>query len=188
AGGQGIATTHAHWAAAVLYNGLARYEEAISAARQAAADMPNFWTSMWALPELVEAAARAGSAGLAHDAHERLAEMTEHCGNDVALGIEVRCRALLSEGATAEALYREAIARLSRTRIRPELARAHLLYGEWLRRENRRVDAREQLRTAHQMLTGMGIEAFAERERHELLATGETVRKQTVDYFAELSS
>jgi DNA-binding CsgD family transcriptional regulator len=188
AGGQGIATTHAHWAAAVLYNGLARYEEAISAGRQAAADMPNFWTSMWALPELVEAAARAGSAGLAHDAHERLAEMTEHCGNDVALGIEVRCRALLSEGATAEALYREAIARLSRTPLRPELARAHLLYGEWLRRESRRVDAREQLRTAHEMLVAIGMEAFAERARKELEATGEKVRRRAVETRDDLTA
>src|SRR5215207_341574 len=177
AGGQGIATTHARWAAAVLYNGLGRYDEAMSAARQAAADMPNFWTSMWALPELVEAAARAGNAGLAHDAHERLAEMTEHCGNDVALGIEVRCRALLSEGATAHELYREAIERLSRTRIRPELARAHLLYGEWLRHENRRADAREQLRTAHEMLVAIGMEAFAERARKELEVSGEKVRR-----------
>ena len=116
---------------------------------------------MWAMPELVEAAARAGDLELARHALERLAETTQPCGNDVALGIEARCRALLSHGADADDRYREAIGRLSRTRLRPELARAHLLYGEWLRREDRRLDAREQLRTAFEMLTAMGAEAFA---------------------------
>ena len=163
AGGQGQAAAWAHWAAAVLYNGLARYEEAASAVRQATANTLNPWMSMWALPELVEAAARAGDAGLARDALERLAETTQPCGTDVALGIEARCRALLSHGADADDLYREAIDRLSRTRLRPELARAHLLYGEWLRRDRRRTDAREQLRTAHDMFDAMGMEAFAER-------------------------
>src|SRR5205085_5477376 len=124
---------------------------------------------------------RAGEAELARDALERLAERTQPCGTDFALGIEARSRALLSDGAAADDLYREAIDRLSRTRLRPELARAHLLYGEWLRREGRRVDAREQLRRAHEMLAATGMEAFAERARGELLATGEKVRKRTVE-------
>jgi DNA-binding CsgD family transcriptional regulator len=179
AGGQGIAATHAHWAAAVLYNGLGRYEEAASAARQAITNMSeSSLSAMWTLPELVEAAARAGDAELAHDAHGRLAEMTKHCRNDFAAGIEVRCRALLNDGAAADELYREATDRLGHTQLRPELGRVHLLYGEWLRRENRRVDAREQLRIAHDMLYAIGMEAFAERARRELLATGEKVRKR----------
>jgi ATP/maltotriose-dependent transcriptional regulator MalT len=180
-GGQGMTATRAHWAAAVLYNGLARYDEAASAARQATSDALNHWVFMWVLPELVEAAARGGDAELARDALERLAETTQPCGTDFALGIEARCRALLSAGAAADELYREAIERLSRTRLRPELARAHLLYGEWLRRENRRVEAREQLRTAHDMLVAIGMEAFAERARKELQASGEKVRKRTVE-------
>ena len=185
--GQGMASAWAHWAAAVLYNGLARYEEAASAARQATSDPLNWW-SMWVLPELVEAAAHGGEAELARDALKRLAETTQPCRTEFALGIEARCRALLSEGAAADDLYREAIERLMRTRLRPELARAHLLYGEWLRRENRRVDAREQLRTAHEMLAAMGMEAYAERARQELQATGEKVRKRTVDTRDDLTA
>ena len=186
-GGQGMAAAWAHWAAAVLYNGLARYEAAASAARQATADPRNWWT-MWVLPELVEAAVRAGEAEPARDALERLAETTQPCGTDLALGIEARSRALLSDGAAADDLYREAIDRLRRTRLRPELARAHLLYGERLRREGRRVDAREQLRTAHAMFAAIGMEAFAERARRELLATGERVRKRTLETSAELTA
>jgi len=185
--GQGMAAAWAHWAAAVLYNGLARYEAAASAARQATADLRSWWT-MWVLPELVEAAVRAGEAELARDALERLAERTQPCGTDFALGIEARSRALLSDGAAADDLYREAIDRLRRTRLRPELARAHLLYGERLRREGRRVDGREQLRTAHAMFAAIGMEAFAERARRELLATGERVRKRTVETSAELTA
>jgi ATP/maltotriose-dependent transcriptional regulator MalT len=179
-GGLEQAVTIAQWAAAVLYNGLARYKKALSAARRAASGVIYPWT-MWALPELVEAAARSGDAELARDALERLAEATRPCGTDFALGIEARCRALLSEGAPADDLYREAIDRLSRTQLRPELARAHLLYGEWLRRAGRRVDAREQLRTAHGMLAAIGMEAFADRARRELIATGEKVRKRRVE-------
>jgi len=136
---------------------------------------------MWALPELVEAAARAGDAGLASRALERLTRTTQPFDTDVALGIEARCRALLSDERAADGLYREAIDRLSRTRVRTDLARAHLLYGEWLRRERRRADAREHLRTAYGMFNAMGADGFAERARHELLATGETVRKRTDD-------
>jgi DNA-binding CsgD family transcriptional regulator len=181
AGGQGIAGLYAHWAAAVLYNGLARYEEAEWAARQATPTTVSLWSYMSALPELVEAAARGGDTEVARDALERLAETTEPAGTDFALGIEARSRALLSDGETAERLYREAIDRLGRTSLRPELARAHLLYGEWLRREGRRVDARARLRAAHEQFTSIGMEAFAERARRELLATGETARKRTVE-------
>jgi len=179
---------HAQWAAAVLYNGLARYEEAAAAARQAASNTFDPWPTMWALPELVEAAARGGEAELARDALERLARTTQSCGTDFPLGIEARCRALLSDGGTGDELYREAIDRLSRTRLRPELARAHLLYGERLRRQGRRTDAREQLRTAHGMLIAIGMEAFAERARRELLATGETVRKRNADTVTRLTA
>jgi DNA-binding CsgD family transcriptional regulator len=180
AGGHTIAL-YAHWAAAVLYNGLARYQEAAESARQATSSPFEVFVAVRALPELVEAAARGGDAELAREALERLAETTQPCGNDLALGIEARSRALLSDGAAADDLYRDAIARLRRTQLRPELARAQLLYGEWLRRQGRRVDAREQLRTAHDLFATIGMEAFAERARIELLATGETARKRTVE-------
>ena len=187
AGGQGIAVMVAYWAAAVLNNGLARYEEAASAAREVTANAIDPWESMWALAELVEAAARVGDTELARDALNRLAETTQPAGTEFALGIEARSRALLSDGATAEELYRESIDRLSRTQLRPELARAHLLYGEWLRREGRRFDAREQLRTAHDMFVAIGMEAFAERARRELIATGEKMRKRSDETRDELT-
>jgi DNA-binding CsgD family transcriptional regulator len=187
AAGQGMASAWAHWANAVLSNGLARYEEAASAARRATADPRNWW-SMWALPELVEAAVRAGEREVARDALGRLAATTRPCDTDFAVGIEARSRALLADGADADNLYREAIGRLGRTRLRPELARAHLLYGEWLRRQNRRVDAREQLRTAHELLAAIGMEAFAARARRELAATGENVRKRAVDARDDLTA
>jgi DNA-binding CsgD family transcriptional regulator len=177
----------AHWAAAVLYNGLARYQEATAAARQATSNTFEYWVSVWALPELVEAAVRVGDAELARDALERLAETTQPAGTDFALGIEARSRALLSDGTAADDLYRAAIERFSRTRLRPELARAHLLYGEWLRREGRRIDAREQLRTAHHLFDAIGMEAFAERARRELLATGEKARKRSPGTREELT-
>jgi DNA-binding CsgD family transcriptional regulator len=176
----------AQWASAVLYNGLGRYEEAAGAAEQATSD-PLHWWSMWALPELVEAAANAGKAELAHDALRRLAQTTQPSGTDVALGVEARSRALLSDGESAEGLYREAIDRLRGTRVRTELARSHLLYGEWLRRENRRLDAREPLRTAYDLLTGIGMEAFAARARNELLATGDTVPPSMVKTHDDLT-
>ena len=181
AGGQGIAVAYAHWTAAILANGLGRYAEAVAAARQASEDTSTLYPSMWALSELIEAAARSGVTDIAGDALTRLADFTQAGGTDFGLGIEARCRALLTEGETAENLYREAIDRLGRTKLQPELARAHLLYGEWLRRENRRTNAREQLRTAHDMLAAIGMEAFAERARHELLATGETVRQSAAE-------
>ena len=183
----GAVAIWAHWAAAVLYNGLARYQEAAWSARQATSNTFEYWVSVWALPELVEAAMHVGDAELARDALERLAETTQPAGTDFALGIEARSRALLSDGTGANDLYREAIERLSRTRLRPELARAHLLYGEWLRREGRRVDAREQLRTAHHLFDAIGMEAFAERARRELLATGEKARKRRPGTRGELT-
>ena len=143
---------------------------------------------MWALPELVEAAARTGDTELAGDALDRLAEMDPGRRHRLGAGIEARSRALLSEGEHAERLYREAIERLGRTRIRPELARAHLLYGEWLRRQRRRTEAREQLRTACQMLDEIGMEAFAERARRELRAAGETARRRAVTARVELTA
>jgi DNA-binding CsgD family transcriptional regulator len=188
AGGQGMSASWAQWAAAVLYNGLARYQEAASAAQHATSDTLSPTLSMWALPELVEAAARNGNPELAGEALLRLAESTQPAGTDFALGIEARSRALLTTGDDADLLYREAIDRLARTRLRPELARAQLLYGEWLRREGRRVDAREQLRTAHHMFATIGMEAFAERARRELLATGERVRKRSLDTREELTA
>jgi DNA-binding CsgD family transcriptional regulator len=185
--GQGIGATIARWEAAVLCNGLGRYEEATSSARQATSNTFEPWISTWALPELVEAASRVGDHQLARDALERLAETTQPCGTDFALGIEARSRGLLSDGSAADGLYREAVDRLGRTRLRPELARAQLLYGEWLRRQGRRVDAREQLRTAHDLFATIGMEAFAERARRELLATGEKARKRSPETREELT-
>jgi DNA-binding CsgD family transcriptional regulator len=180
ADGKGQLVTIARWMTALLCNGSGRYDEAREEARQAAADPSGFQSSLWALPELIEAAARIGKMPMAVDAMARLAETTQAGGTDLALEIEARSRALVTEGQAAEGWYAEAIDRLGRTRLRPELARAHLLYGEWLRRVNRRTDAREQLRTAFQMLDEIGMEGFAERARRELAASGETARKRTV--------
>jgi DNA-binding CsgD family transcriptional regulator len=177
--GNGYAVAHAQWSAAILYNGLGRYEQAMAAAVEAAQDAPGLYASLWVLPELIEAGARTGHPDQARAALDRLAESTHASGTDFGLGIEARSRALLTSGDEAERWYREAISRLGRTRLRPDLARAHLVYGEWLRRENRRVDARTELRLAHAMLAELGCAAFAERARRELLATGERVRKRT---------
>jgi DNA-binding CsgD family transcriptional regulator len=186
--GEGIGIAVTEWAKAVLYNGLGRYDEALAAADQGSQypDEPGLAT--WSLVELIEAAARTGQPERATAALRRLAESTSAAGTDWALGIEARSRALLSGGESADRLYREAIQRLGRTRVRAELARAHLLYGEWLRRQNRRVDARLQLRRGYEMLTTMGIDGFAERARRELLATGETVRKRTAETAGELTA
>jgi DNA-binding CsgD family transcriptional regulator len=181
AAGQGIAVAYAHWAAAIVANGLGRYEEALAAATAASEDTSAVYPSMWALPELIEAAVRCGNTDLAREALDRLAGHTRAGGTDFGLGIQARSRALVSDGETAEGLYREAINRLGRTKLRPELARAHLLYGVWLRREHRRVDARVSLRAAHDILDPIGMDAFAERARHELEATGETARRRTPD-------
>ena len=140
------------------------------------------------MPELIESATRTGRTETGGGRLGRLARKARASGTDWALGVEARSRALLSEGDTAEGLFRKAIERLSRTRVSVDLARAHLLYGEWLRRERRRCDAREQLRTALGMLEGIGAGAFAERARRELLATGERVRKRTVETSGELTA
>jgi DNA-binding CsgD family transcriptional regulator len=186
--GEGIGVTLTHWASALLSNGLSRYAEALAAAQEAAKYQQVLSTPNWGSIELVEAAARSGAAELATDTLERLSETTRASGTDWALGVEARSRALLSEADAAERLYREAIERLDRTRIRVDLARARLLYGEWLRRENRRMDAREQLRAAHNTFSRIGAEAFAERARRELLATGETARKRTDELRGELTA
>ena len=178
--GQGVGVQFPQWVAAILYNGLGRYETALAEA-QAAEQAPELHISMWALPELIEAASRTGQRRLAADALGRLAEATSIGQTDWGQGTYARSRALLSDGEDAERWYREAVDRLSRTGFRPELARAHLLYGEWLRREGRRADARAQLRTAHEVFDAIGMHAFAGRARHELLATGETVRRRTAD-------
>ena len=185
--GQGVAATFAHWVTAILYNGLGRYADALAAAGQATQDA-HLYTSMRALPELIEAAARSGNTGVAAEALERLAETTQAGGTDFGVGLEARSRALVSRGQAAEGCYREAIDRLGRTQLRPDLARAHLLYGEWLRRENRRADARAQLRTAHEMLDAMGMAAFSERAGHELRATGGIVRKHAVQVPSTLTA
>jgi len=176
--GQGAAVTVAHWFHALLCNGLGHYEEALTAAQVAAEHQEEFAAPRWGLVELIEAAARSGTTELGIDALERLSAVTRASGTDWALGVEARSRALLNEGDIAEKLYREAIEHLARTRVRVELARAHLVYGEWLRREQRRADARVQLRTAHEMFTEMGVEGFADRARRELQATGETARRR----------
>jgi tetratricopeptide (TPR) repeat protein len=184
--GEGRATTIADYSAAVLYNGLGRYQAALDAADRACAyqDLGLFG---WSLIELVEAGARSARPEIAADAVRRLSELTRASGTAWARGIEARSRALLSEGQIADALYREAIEWLARTRIVVHLARAHLVYGEWLRRENRRLDARDQLRSAHNVFSRIGAEAFAERARRELVATGETVRKPAAQELAALS-
>jgi DNA-binding CsgD family transcriptional regulator len=178
--GQG-GMTFIHWVTAVLHNGLGRYERALAAAQQAVEDSHASWWRNWGSVELIEAAARSGAPELAVDALGRLSQATAASGADWALGVEARSRALLTDGEGAEPLYREAIDRLERTRVRVELARAHLLYGEWLRRGRRRLDAREQLRQAHALFTEFGMEAFAERARVELEATGEHARKRSVE-------
>ena len=188
AGGQGTAVQYAHWANSVLMNGLGHYEEALAAAVRATEHhTPELFIASWALGELIEAGSRTDNAELAMGALGRLGEHTEASESDWALGIHARSEALLSEGDDAERLYREAIDRLARTRLRPDLARAHLLYGEWLRRERRRVDARARLRAAHDLFVTIGMEAFAARARRELLATGEKVRKRTVETRDELT-
>jgi DNA-binding CsgD family transcriptional regulator len=184
--GEGRGVT-SQYSAALLYNGLGRYDKALAAA-ELACEYDDIGVLGWELAELIEAAVRSGQAVRASEPLQRLSETTRASGTDWALGTEARSRALLSEGETAENCYREAIERLGRTRMRPAAARARLLYGEWLRRENRRLDARAELRTAYDLFTAMGIEAFAERARHELLATGDTVRQRTAETASELTA
>jgi DNA-binding CsgD family transcriptional regulator len=177
--GEGVGVTNTQWSKALLLNGLGRFPEAVVAARQAAEQPHELASANWGLSELVEAAARSGQPELAADAFARLEVMTNAAGTDWALGTEARAHALLADGDAAERLYREALERFGRTRQRAELARSRLLYGEWLRRAGRRVDAREQLRAAHELFAGIRAEAFAERSRRELLATGETLSRRT---------
>jgi DNA-binding NarL/FixJ family response regulator len=184
--GEGMGVGISHFTAALLYNGLGRHAEAMAEAEQAC-QHEDLGVISWALTELIEAAARSGRHEIATDALERLSMTTEAAGTDWALGVQARSRALVSADNAAETL-REAIGRLRRTRVRVELARSHLVYGEWLRRERRRVEAREQLRTAYEMLSDMGVEAFAERARRELAATGETARKRTDETRDELTA
>ena len=177
--GEGVALTTASLSAGILYNGLGRYDEALTAATEAAR-YDELGLCGWALVEQIEAAARSDAADIGEHALKRLSERTRRSGTDWALGIEARSRALLSEGKDAEDLYREAIDRLGRTRIKAHLARAQLVYGEWLRRQGRRFDARILLREARESFTAMGAEAFAERAHLELLASGETARARVV--------
>jgi DNA-binding CsgD family transcriptional regulator len=176
--GEGMGLGVIEWATALLYNGCGRYTEALAAA-QRGCEHDDVGLFAWSLVELIEAGVRSGATDAASVALERLSGRTRASGTDWALGIEAGSRALLSDSRSAEPLYREAVERLARSRGVVHLARAQLLYGEWLRRENRRVDAREQLRAAHDTFTGIGAGAFAERARHELAATGEKVRRRT---------
>jgi DNA-binding CsgD family transcriptional regulator len=186
--GEGIGLTISNWAIALLYNGLGRYDDAFTAAQLASEHPQELRFATRGLVELIEAAARSGRHSVAAEALERLSETTRASGTDLALGTEARSRAMLSGGAAADNLYQEAIDRLRRTRVSTARARAHLIYGEWLRRERRRREAREQLRTAYQMLSAMGLGAFAQRAERELLATGESVRKRVVETRDELTA
>ena len=185
--GEGIGIAIGEYAHAVLCNGFGEYEDAFAAARRAIDDrelvVPN-----WAMTELIESATRTGRFDVAADALHRLVAKAQASGTDWALGLALRSRALLSEGDLSEGSFHDAIEHLSRTRVRGELARTHLLYGEWLRRQGRRVHAHEQLRTAHQMFATIGMDTFAERARRELAATGETVRKRTDEARGELTA
>lgn len=177
--GEGSGLLIGQWATAILMNGLTRYPEALAAAEAAYADPGDLGIINWVMPELVESAVRSGRTDLAAECRDRLARVTRASGMDWGLGLLARSSALLATGSAADAHYQEAIERVGRTRLRIDLARAHLLYGEWLRREDRRHDARDQLRTAHDILTTAGSGAFAERARRELAATGEAVEEGT---------
>jgi DNA-binding CsgD family transcriptional regulator len=184
--GEGLALTVTERLSAALYIGLGRYDAVLAAVGQAERYREE-GPALWTLAEMIEAAVRSGQPRRAGRALELIVETTSAAGTDWGLGIEARCRALVSDGERAESLYRESIERFGRTRIRVQLARAHLLYGEWLRRERRRLDAREQLRAAFEMFNAMGIDAFAGRAERELLATGERVHKRSVEERDELT-
>jgi DNA-binding CsgD family transcriptional regulator/tetratricopeptide (TPR) repeat protein len=188
ASGEGMGLPLAQRATAVLYNGLARYEAALRAAEQAAEYPHELWFSTWVAVELIEAASRTGEVERAADAMEGLSRSARAGGSDWGLGVEARSRALLSDGDAAEHLYQEAIERLERTRLRVDLARAQLVYGEWLRRERRRVDAREQLSNALEMFRGMDMDGFAGRAESELSATGGRARRRTIETREELTA
>jgi DNA-binding CsgD family transcriptional regulator len=178
--GEGIGLAISAYARAVLCNGLGRYEEALAAA-VTASEHREVVAENWGLSELIEPATRTGRTDLAAEAAKRLARKANATKTDWALGIDARSRALLSEDDYAEDSFQKAIDHLNRTRVRAELARTHLLYGEWLRRMNRRVDARAQLRIAYDSFTSIGTKAFAERAGRELSATGESVRRRTTE-------
>jgi DNA-binding CsgD family transcriptional regulator len=179
--GEGMGVTLTQWATALLCNGIGRYDDAYAAADAALEDPGELWFSPWATVELIEAASHSRRAAAAVPALERLTEGTSASTTVWAAAVEDRSRALVSDGPAAESLYRDAIERLAPTRCRFDLARTHLLYGEWLRRARRSVDAREQLRVAHKLFTEFGMEGFAERARIELRATGEHARKRAVE-------
>jgi DNA-binding CsgD family transcriptional regulator len=185
--GEGLAMAGVEFATAVLHNGLGHYETALAAAQQAR-EHDELGFGIWVLPELIEAAVRLGQHDLAAASLQGLSERTSLSPREWAHAIEARCRALLTDGQAAEDLYQQAIRQLRGSRMNVQLARAHLLYGEWLRRENRRTDAREQLQAAHQMLASMGADGFAERAARELLATGERVRKRTTEAPLQLTA
>ena len=185
--GEGASFSIAEWANAALHNGLGRYDEALAAARRGASYEPDPGSAIWPLVELVEAGSRTGELDLAARAFELLAAMTSASGTHWALGLERRCGALLAAGDEAEQLYCESIQHLDQTRQRWDVARAHLLYGEWLRRQRRRTDAREHLRTAFRMFEVMGAAAFAERANRELKAAGETARRALASPAHELT-
>jgi DNA-binding CsgD family transcriptional regulator len=185
--GEGMGLTLSQWVTAVLHNSQARYDDAFAAAEQAASDPRELWFGTFALVELIEAAVRSGRSEGAAETLGLLSESTRASGTPWAQGIEARSQALLAQGEAAEALYREAIEHLQPTRLRFDLARTHLLFGEWLRRDRRRVDARTELRTAYELFSEFGMEAFAERARVELEATGEHTRKKTVDPLGQLT-
>lgn len=186
-GGRRIALVNAHWAAALLANGSGRHDQALVAAEAATSDRVEPFVSTWALPELIEAAMRTGDPDRAHAALGRLIVTTRPCPTDTARGIEARSRAIVSDGDDAEDLYRQAVDELARSPLRPELARAHLLHGEWLRRQGRRVEARTALRSAYDLSLEIGMEAFAERARREIVATGEHLRKRNANPLDELT-
>ncbi len=184
--GEGAGLSFTDWAEAVLYNGLGRYAESLTASRRVL-DRAELVPVSWAMPELIEAAVRTGARELAAKTDRQLSDRTRASGTDWALGIAARSHALVVDDGHADDLYVEAIERLTRTRVAVDLARAHLLYGEWLRRQPRRVDARRELRAAHEMFTDFGMEAFAERARIELQAAGERARRRTVDALTQLT-
>jgi DNA-binding CsgD family transcriptional regulator len=185
--GEGIAVTMLDWGEAVLYNGLSRYEQALAAASRPFEHPGDLAVPNWVLAEMVEAAARSGAPDLAEPPLRRLSLMARVAGTDWVQGVLARSQALLAEDDRAEQLYREAIERLGRTGIAVDLARARLLYGEWLRRRRRRLDAREELRAAHESFSAFGMEAFAARARIELQATGERARRRSADTLSELT-
>ena len=186
--GEGLGIAATNWSTALLNNGLGRYDDAFTAAAEATRIYGEIWFATFASVELIEAACRSGRPERGAEAFESLSASTSASGTPWALGVEARSKALLAQGDAAEPLYREAIQWLQPTRLRLDLARAHLLYGEWLRREARRIDARNELRTAHELFTDFGMKAFAERSRIELEATGEHARKRSPDTLDQLTA